>query len=140
MADSFHRKQLRQVVGIKWPHRISNRNLYRMTGSQEISKTITERRWNLLGHILRLNADTPARKSMRYYFKQRTSQKFLGRDRTTIVTTINKDIKRSKEEISSFPVTPLISSVSLQNIASKARNRKLWAGIVKQVLYSAYSN
>ena len=42
--DSFHRKQLRQVVGIKWPHRISNRNLYRITGSQEISKTIAERR------------------------------------------------------------------------------------------------
>ena len=96
--DSLHRKQLRQVVAIKWPHRISNRNLYRITGYQEISKTIAERRWKLLSHILRLNADTPARKSMRYYFEQRTSKKFLGRDRTTIVTTINHNIKRTKEK------------------------------------------
>ena len=35
--NSFHRKQLRQVIGIKWPHKISNRKLYRITEAQEIS-------------------------------------------------------------------------------------------------------
>ena len=134
--NSFHRKQLRQVVGVKWPHKISNRKLYKITGTEEISKTM-EIAWT----HLRMNAQTPARKAMQYYFEERkTTKKFRGRERTTIITTINKDIRITREKNSSFPVTPIISQVSLQNIASKARNRKLWAEIVKQVLSSVYSS
>ena len=50
--NSFHRRQLRKVIGIQWPHKISNNKLYK-----PLSITITERRWRLLGHILRLPAD-----------------------------------------------------------------------------------
>ena len=132
--NSFHRKQLRQVIGIKWPHKISNRKLYRITEAQEISKTIAERRWKLLGHILRLNANTPARKSMRYYFEQRTSKKFLGRGRTTIVTTINKrhqTHKREKQFISSHPAhiigKPTKHSIESQKQKVVGKNRETGA-------------
>ena len=137
--NSFHRKQLRRVVGIKWPHRITNKKLYKITNSEPITITITERRWKLLGHILRLPANCPARKAMKYFFEYRSAKKFLGRKRTTIITTLNKDIKRTKQKFPSFPVVPLISQVSLQNTYTKAKNRKLWLKIVKQVVDSAYS-
>ena len=87
----------------------------------------------------RLPADCPARKAMRYYFEERTKKKFVGRKRTTIVTTINEDIRRTKENHTEFPVTPLISLVSLQNIHTKAKNRKLWQKVVSQVDDSAFS-
>ena len=63
--NSFHRKQLRKVLGIKWPHKIGNMKLYKITNTTPISKTITERRWKLLRHILRLPAECPERKAMR---------------------------------------------------------------------------
>ena len=141
VLNSFHRRwrQLRRIIGIKWPQKISNKKLYEKTESRPLSITIAERRWKLLGYIMRLPADCPARKAMRYYFEVRTNKKFRGRRRTTIVTTINKDIQRTKLKYTKFPITPLISHVSLQNIHTKAKNRKLWSKIVDQVVNSAYS-
>ena len=138
--DSFHRRQLRKVMGIKWPHKISNRKLYEKTEIRPLSQTIRERRWKLLGHIMRLPAECPARRAMRYFFEERSNRKFPGRKRTTIVTTLNKDIQLAKSKHSSFPVTPLISQVSLQNLHTKAKNRKPWSNIVKQVVDAAYSS
>ena len=39
--DSFHRRQLRKVIGMNWPHKISNKKLYEVTGSKPLSITIT---------------------------------------------------------------------------------------------------
>ena len=91
--NSFHRRQLRKVIGTQWPHKISNNKLYKITGTKPLPITITERRWKLLGHILRLPANCPARKAMRYYFEERANKIFRVRRRTTIVSTLNEDIK-----------------------------------------------
>ena len=72
--NSFHRRQLRKVIGVQWPHRIRNRKLYEKCNTQPLSITITERRWKLLGHIMRLPANCPARKAMRYFFEVRTNK------------------------------------------------------------------
>ena len=66
-------------------------------------------------------ADCPARKAMRYYFEERTYKIFRGRRRTTIVSTLNEDIKRTKGDDITFPVTALVSQVSLQNLYTKAK-------------------
>ena len=135
--NSFHRRQLRKVIGILWPHKISNNKLYKITETKPLSITMTERRWKLLGHILRLPADCPARKAMRYYFEERTNK--ILRRRTTIVSTLNEDIKRTKEDDITFSVTPFVSQVSLQNLYTKDKNRQLWSKIVQEVVKSAYS-
>ena len=83
--------------------------------------------------------EAAARKAMRYYFEDRTNQTFRGRRRTTIVSTLNEDIKRTKGDDITFPVTPLVSQVSLQNLYTKAKNRKLWSKIVQQAVKSPYS-
>ena len=137
--NSFHRRQLRNMIGIQWPHKISNNKLYKIKGTKPLSITITERRWKLLGHILRLPAKCPARKAMGYYFEERTNKIFCGRKRTTIASTLNENIKQAKEDDITFPVTRLVSQVSLQNLYTKAKNRKLRSKIVKQIVKSAYS-
>ena len=127
------------MIGIQWPHKISNNKLYKITRTKPLSITIIERRWKLLGHILRLPADCAARKAVRYYFEERTNKIFRGRRRTTIVCTLNEDNKQTKRDDITFPVTPLVSQVSLQNLYTKTKNRKLWSKIVLQVVKSAYS-
>ena len=137
--NSFHRRQLRKVILIQWPHNISRNKVYKITGTKPLSITVTERRWKLLGHILRLPTNCPARKAMRYYFEGRTNKNFRRKRRTATVSTLNEDIKRTKGDDITFPVTPLVSQVSLQNLYTKAKNRKLWSMIVQQVVKSAYS-
>ena len=126
--NSFQRRQLRKVIRVHWSHKISNNKLYKITHrvTKPLSITTTERRLKLLGCILRLPADCSARKAMRYYFEKRTNKIF--RRRTTIVSILNEDIKWTK-----------VSQVSLLNLYTKAKNRKLWSKIVQQVVKSAYS-
>ena len=131
--NSFHRRQLRKVIGIQWRHKISNNKLYKITGTKPLSITIIERRWKLLGHILRLPADCSPRKPMRYYFEDRTNNIFRVRRRTTIVSTLNENINWTKGDDITFQVKPLVSQVSLQNLYTKAKSRKLWSKIVQQV-------
>ena len=40
--NSFHGRQLRKVIGITWPCKISNNELYKFTGTKPLSITITE--------------------------------------------------------------------------------------------------
>ena len=63
----------------------------------------------------------PARKAMRYYFKEKTNKRFVEKRRTITVTTINEKIRGIKEKHTDLPITPLISLASLQNIHTKRR-------------------
>ena len=123
-------------------HQIASQNNkkepYQVTETEPLSITITERRWKLLGNILTPPADCPARKALRYYFEGRTNKKFVKIRRTTIVTTINEEIRRTKEKDTNFPFTQLIFLVSLLNIHKKAKNRELWQKVVSQVVESVY--
>ncbi len=40
--NAFHRKQLHLLIGIKWPQRISNSNLYERCGCHEISTDVMD--------------------------------------------------------------------------------------------------
>ena len=93
--DTFHRKQLKRVLKIKYPHRISTNNLYERCNTKQISLEILKQRWQKFGHILRLDKETPAYKSMIYYFDFTHKERFKGRPRTTLVTTLDDDIKRA---------------------------------------------
>ena len=137
--NSFHRRQLRKVINIRWPQTINNKKLYEKTNTKPISVDITKRRWTLLGHILRMDKNTPGRLAMKYFFEKRTNRKFRGRKRTTIVTTINRDIKKTRDKYNDFNVEELNSEIRLHNIGAKARNRKLWKVIVDKVVEVAYS-
>ena len=46
--DAYHRRHLRRILGIKYPTRISNEKLYKVTGEKPISYTMRERDGNYL--------------------------------------------------------------------------------------------
>ena len=57
--DSFHRGQLRRVLGIFYPKKITPRALYARAKTQALSLIIAQRRWQFFGKILRLSFHKP---------------------------------------------------------------------------------
>ena len=49
--DRFHRVCLKKIMKIRWPMKISNEELYRLTSTKPVSETIRERRWRYIRHI-----------------------------------------------------------------------------------------
>ena len=137
--DGFHRQNLRQVIGVFYPHRIRNAELYNKTKSRPLSIDITKARWKMFGHVLRMNENTPARKAMRYFFQiPEGHKKFRGRKRATIVTTLNRDIERTRVHNADFQLPLLKTELNLRNIRVIALNREQWQRIVKMVTDAAY--
>ncbi|GFS18316.1 hypothetical protein ElyMa_001518700 [Elysia marginata] len=68
-SNTFHRRQLRTILNIKYRTFIKNNALYQKTGSTPISLTILEARWRLFGQILRQPINTPPNVAMTKYFK-----------------------------------------------------------------------
>ena len=139
--DSFHRKQLRQVLGVYYPNKITNKKLYEVTKSRPLTIDITKARWKMFGHALRMDERTPARKAMGYFFQiSDNATKFRGRKRATIITTLNRDIQRTKGLNESFQIPVLNTELDLRNTRVKALNRDHWQRIVKLVTDAACSD
>ena len=137
---SFHRKQLRKVLGVKYPTTMRNAAVYEQSKSKPISVEITRARWKMFGHMLRMKENTPPRIAMKWYFQRPIgAKKYRGRKRTTIVTTINRDIERTRISNPDFDIKPLKSELDLRNIRVKATNRKHWQKRVTMVTAAAYS-
>lgn len=133
--DAFHRKQLKRVLNIYYPNRISNKELYKRTGSRPISVDISKARMKMLGHILRMKK-TPAYKAMEAYFNHleaEDSKKFAGRPRTNIYVTIKKDLKLAD-------IKNLESKKDLSHLQSLAEDRVLWRRLVYKVTQEKLKN
>ena len=92
--DAYHHRHLRQIVGIHWPHRISNTALYRRCRCHPISEDVKSARWRLFGHVLRMPRDTPAQQAIDYYFADTGDATFRGRPRTSLTTALSADLRR----------------------------------------------
>ena len=77
--DAYHRRHLRQIIGIHWPHRISNTALYRRCRCRPISENVKSARWRLFGHVLRMPLDAPAQQAIDFYFADTGVATFRGR-------------------------------------------------------------
>ena len=121
-------------------HKIRNKKLYENINSKPVSIEVTRRRWNVLGHIFRLDKERPARNSMKFILEKRSKKKFRGRKRATIRTTVSRDIKKTKEKNPSFSIREIKSEIAIHNIGVKARNKKHWKVVVNQMVQAAYSN
>ena len=95
--DAHHRRHLRQIIGIRWPHRISKDALHRRTQSSPISAAIRAARWSLFGHLLRL--DAPVQRAIDAYLEdtgtppqvQRTLPLYAAGD---FFTTLGENLRR----------------------------------------------
>ena len=136
--DAFHRKQLKRILGIKYPKKISNKNLYREAREKPISDTMREARWKLLGHILRRPEEIPANKAMTLYFNDEISgKKFKGARRTTLPEVLNSDLERLQNEFHHMKDHNYCARLKfrtredLDRLKNVASNRKSWRSLVK---------
>ena len=107
----------------KYPHIISNYKLYKRCKSYPLSLFILNSRWKLFDHILRLDSETPASKAMLYYFENNYAQQYRDRPRTTIVTTLNNDIQRTRNKLPNLPVITLKSLSDPQKLKELAQDK-----------------
>ena len=64
----YDRKQLKTILNIRYPTKITNKLLYRICQEKPLPLQILSARWSLFGHILRRDKDIPANKATRAYF------------------------------------------------------------------------
>ena len=140
--DAFHRKQLRRLLGIRYPTKITNTNLYKKCQETPLSITILSARWRLFGHILRRDPQIPANKAMRYYFQNSKSPNFRGHARTTLPITLTADLERMHKhtvygEHSYTKRTKLSTMEDLHEMREIAQDRKEWRVLTKNILRAA---
>ena len=92
--DVFHRKQLLRLLGLYYPARVTNDQLYKRARSSPLSITIQQRRIRMMGHVLRLDSDTPPQKSMLQYFSTDAKGR-RGRPKLTLATTSIQDQQKN---------------------------------------------
>ena len=114
---------MRYALGIYYPKKISNAELYRRTRVRPWSVVVRECRLRFLGHVLRLNPDAPARQSLQEALKP--AKRKQGRPKLTWIQQIRNDLKECG----------MIPDSDFQNVFQRASNRKEWRkAIVQYVL------
>ena len=126
--NAFHRQQLRKILNIKYPVKITNSSL---CNECPLSITILESRWRLFRHILRRNCEIPANKSMNSYFISHGSR-FRGRPLTTLPVVPNKDLTRVSDG-----KLQLTSLRDLEHLRSVAQNRQTWRKLTTRIRKAA---
>ncbi|GFS05811.1 hypothetical protein ElyMa_004691200 [Elysia marginata] len=51
----FEGRCLRRILGIRWEHRVTNKEIFERTGIRPIVEEVKKRRWRWLGHVLRMS-------------------------------------------------------------------------------------
>ena len=123
--DSFHRKQLRYAIGIRYPKIVTNVDLYAITKVEQWSKTIKRRRLNWLGHMMRLPQDTPARLALDEHLRPTHNKR--GRPKTTWIRTIKNDLNIINLNLDDRKET----INTLENIT---KDRKNWKKMIKALI------
>ena len=133
--DSFHRSQLRRLIGIYYPRHIGNRELYKQTNTEPISVEVLRLRWTALGHNLRLPKETPANRAMTQHFQRKTNNSEVtrkatrrGRLLTTIPRLLDKELKYLSDRamIDHFNVNTLTTLHDLETLRLKAQIKNIW--------------
>ena len=90
-ADCFNRRQLRHLLGIRYPDRITNHDPYARCKTDPVSSIINRQCLRLAGHIFRLGEDTPPWLAMESNLSA-DSPGVRGRPKTTIATILKSQL------------------------------------------------
>ena len=136
--NSFHRQQLRRLCNIKWPNKISSKEVYKKTKTEPVCIDITKARWKYFGHSLRMDDKIPAKQAMKWFFQEELNlKKHKGQQRTTIVSTLQKDIQETRDKFPLFAIRSLKNANDFEFISKLAADRKHWRRITRSVVDTA---
>lgn len=89
--NAFHQRCLRKILKITWRDRVTNEEILRRTNARTLQEIVTERRFRLAGHILRLPEHRPCRTAMAW--TPPGGKRERGRPKTTWRRTFQTDLK-----------------------------------------------
>ena len=124
--NAYHRKQLKKILNIRYPKKITNKSLYKICQKKSLSLQILSACWSLFGHILRRDKKIPANKTTRAYFIPNCN-KLRGRRKTTLPIVFNKVLSLIQDPIR------LHSSKDLAEITELAQDRKCWRRLTSRI-------
>ena len=123
--DACHRRHLRSILGIHWPHStISNEALYKRCNTRPLSEFVAEAKWNMLGHVLRMDRSAPAQNALQYAVEG--AKKYKGRrghHTTNLLDTLKADIKHRNLN--------LRNTIDLEILRRAADDRARWREMKK---------
>ena len=137
--EVFHRRQLREVLGIK-TRELHNVDLYERCGVSPVKHHIAWARWSLFGHTLRMARDTPAQVAMDFYCKSSKSDVISdGRASTTLPVQLFNEYKDylKKFKLGGHTSKPHMMLAKLRELADgkadprRQKWRQLAASIIK---------
>ena len=88
--DAFHNGCLRRILGIFWPNKISNIQLYERTGCQSVVNEIKKRRFRWLGHVFRMDQNQIPKVALNW---TPPGKRKRGRPKTTWRRTIQTELE-----------------------------------------------
>ena len=104
---------LRQILQIRWPETISNKDLWRTTRQVPITETIKKRKWRWIGHTLRKDPTSIVRQSLDW---NPQGKRRRGRPVLTWRRTLDKELKTI--------------SLSWNETKARAQDRPRWRKVV----------
>ncbi len=122
--DVFQRKLLRRILNIKWTRKMINTKLYEITKLKPWSVTIKRKRLSLLGHLMCLDPETPARESIEEFLRPVKGPQ--GRPKKTWMDIIRSDLKEVNIELDYKKHVETIN-----NLTYHAHNREWWRGLAR---------
>ena len=88
-----------------------------------------------------MESDCPPKQAMEWFFLPEINLKrYSGTPRTTIVTTIQRDIKNTKEKFCNFEIHNFSTTVDFEILCNLASDRNHWKKITKTVTDTAKAN
>ena len=135
--DSFHRQQIRNLLHVKYPNILRNKDLYELINDIPLSLTVLINRWRLFGHVLRLHESTPARKAMEHYFSDSNSKMFPGSQRITLPVCLNSDIECAHDNLDIFNIASFKTRDDLQKLIDIANDRDRWKQLSRVIFVAA---
>ena len=118
--DVCHRKHLRQIMNVRWPHSLmSNKTLYSRCNTTPLSVRAEASRWKMLGHVLRSPENSPAQAALCFAVESmNTLPGRLGRHRINLLSLIKCDLQSRDLSLNSYD--------DILNLRILAHNRVVW--------------
>ena len=117
-VNRFKRRLIRRVLGVKWPKVLKNEEVD--SYDEPAINVIQRRRWQMLGHVLRMNDNIPAKQeTLKCLNSILQTKRKRGRPPTTLTNTLISDLRKHKID-------------SMEQATELANDRQLWRETFKQ--------
>ena len=111
--STFHTKNLRYILRIFWPRKISNEDLLKQCNIEGMTTILLRRRWKWIGHVIRKDQDSITRVALHWTSEGKRKR---GRPRDTWRRTVEAELMKWKK--------------TWGTVEKMAKDRKEWRSFV----------